>query len=305
MADHGTAIEWTHGDGYRGETWNPVTGCSKVSPGCAHCYAEALSLRYGWSKQPWLPENAEANVVLHPERLEVPLSWRKPRMVFVNSMSDLFHELVPDEFLRTVYAVMGSSDHVYQVLTKRPERAREFWSRHHWRAGLTVWPGPRRNQLLYRFPVPNDVDVSVPGLDGSGGVVIDPPSNVWLGVSIENSRFTWRADVLREVPAAVRFISAEPLLESLFDGRVPPYSARPGHNFRRALNLDGIDWLIAGGESGPGHRPLNLDHARELRDACLAAQVPFFYKQQGGARPKSGGKLLDGREWCEMPRVAA
>ena len=332
MADR-SAIEWTN------STWNPVTGCSKVSPGCAHCYAETLSLRYRWSKLPWTPANAAENVVLHPERLDKPLSWRKPRMVFVNSMSDLFHELIPDDFLRTVFAVMASSLHTYQVLTKRPERAREFLARHHWRAGLLPWAGPTRNHLLYRFLVPNAVDVSVPGLEGSGGVVVGPPENIWLGVSIENSRYTWRADVLREAPAAVKFISAEPLLGSLLNFATPsrgvpvagsgltplstlgeveagdssplaasadgPQSVQVGPRAaRRSLDLTGIDWLIVGGESGPNYRPVELAWIRELRDACQQAGVAFFLKQIGGRTPKAGGKLLDGREWCEWPKAS-
>jgi hypothetical protein len=160
-----SAIEWTEA------TWNPVTGCSKVRPGCAHCYAETLSHRFGRTLKPWTPANATENVVVHADRLEQPRKWRRSRMIFVNSMSDLFHELVPLEFAQRVFDVMASTErHTFQVLTKRPERALEI-------AGALPWP-----------------------------------QNVWLGVSIENSRFTWRADVLRMIPAAIRFISAEPLL---------------------------------------------------------------------------------------------
>jgi protein gp37 len=237
MAADRSAIEWTEA------TWNPVTGCSKVSPGCAHCYAETLSLRFHWSQQPWLPEHAEENVVLHPERLDQPLRWRRPRTVFVNSMSDLFHELVPLEFIAEVFAVMVEADrHVFQVLTKRHERLAEL-------APELPWP-----------------------------------ENVWVGVSIENRRWLERADYLRRVPAAVRFISAEPLLGPL-DG----------------LDLDGIDWLIAGGESGRKHRPVEADWIRDLRDRCQAEGVAFFLKQWGGRTPKAGGRLLDGVEWSEMP----
>jgi protein gp37 len=167
-----SAIEWTDA------TWNPVTGCSKVSPGCAYCYAERLSRRYGWSKAVWTPANAEANVVLHPERLRQPLSWRQPRIVFVNSMSDLFHEQVPDDFIARTYDVMRQApQHTFQVLTKRPERALEWYRR----------------------------QTDLPG---------DLP-NVWLGVSVENNRWVARADLLRAVPARTRFISAEPLLGPL------------------------------------------------------------------------------------------
>jgi protein gp37 len=239
-----SAIEWTEA------TWNPVTGCSKVSPGCAHCYAETLSHRFGRTTKPWTPANARENVTTHEERLEQPMRWRRPRMIFVNSMSDLFHELVPLEFVRRVFDVMTSTErHTFQVLTKRPERALEI-------ADALEWPG-----------------------------------NVWLGVSIENSRFTHRADVLREIPAAIRFISAEPLLGSLFE---------PGPH-KAPLDLTRIDWLIAGGESGPGYRPVHVEWVRELREACVGAGVAFFFKQWGGRTPKSGGRVLDGATYNELP----
>jgi protein gp37 len=240
----GSAIEWTEA------TWNPVTGCSKVSPGCAHCYAETLSHRFGRTSKPWTPENAEENVVLHEERLQQPARWRRPRMIFVNSMSDLFHELVPPVLVGSVFDVMRQNErHTFQVLTKRPERAREL-------ADTLKWP-----------------------------------RNVWLGVSIENSRFTWRADVLRDIPAAVRFVSAEPLLGSLFET-----------GLRRApLDLSGIDWLIAGGESGPIYRPARVEWVRELREACADQAVAFFFKQWGGRTSKAGGRLLDGELWDELP----
>jgi protein gp37 len=241
-------IEWTEA------TWNPVTGCSKVSPGCAHCYAETLSHRFGTTSKPWTPANAPENVVMHEDRLDQPLRWRRPRVIFVNSVSDLFHERVPASFVRRVFDVMEGTDrHTFQVLTKRPERARAL-------AKMLPWP-----------------------------------ENVWLGVSIENSRFTWRADVLREVPAAIRFISAEPLLGSLLD------AGRRGS----PLDLAGIDWLIAGGESGPGYRPIHVKWVRELREACIHAGIAFFFKQWGGRTPKSGGRELDGETFDEMPKRAA
>jgi protein gp37 len=237
MASAKSSIEWTE------STWNPVTGCSKVSPGCAHCYAETLSKRFRWTEQPWTPEHAEVNVRLHHDRLEQPLRWRQPRMIFVNSMSDLFHELVPIEFIGQVFAVMAAAEqHVFQILTKRHERMAEL-------APLIEWP-----------------------------------TNVWMGVSIENCRWVERADYLRTVPAAVRFISAEPLLGPLDN-----------------LDLDGIDWLIAGGESGSRHRPMREESAMELRDRCLSAGVAFFFKQHGGRTSKAGGRELDGREWSQMP----
>jgi protein gp37 len=236
-----SAIEWTDA------TWNPVTGCSKVSPGCANCYAETLSLRFGWSTKPWTPENAAENVVLHPERLLLPTRWRHPRRVFVNSMSDLFHELVPDPYIRQVFDVMASCpQHEFQVLTKRPYRMRELHRL--WTDRYGILP------------------------------------NVWLGTSIENDRWVHRADDLRATPAAVRFVSAEPLLGPL-----------------ASLDLAGIDWLIVGGESGIGHRPVEAEWVRDLRDRAVTAGVAFFFKQWGGRTPKSGGRELDGRIWDAYP----
>jgi len=200
---------------------------------------------------------------LHPERLEQPLKWRRPRLVFVNSMSDLFHELVPLDFVADVYRVMQEAEqHTFQVLTKRPERAVEFYRRY-----------ARNSFAAKQRPLPN----------------------VWLGVSIENSRFTSRAAALLEAPTAVRFISAEPLLGSLFENHVS----------KRPLDLVGIDWLIAGGESGRNYRPVNVLWVRELRDACRDTGVAFFFKQWGGRTPKAGGRLLDGEHWDEMPSLRA
>lgn len=234
MADR-SAIEWTEA------TWNPVTGCSKVSPGCAHCYAETFAER--WRGVPDHPYEQGFDLRLWPARLDVPLRWKRPRVVFVNSMSDLFHEDIPDDYVRRVFEVMARADwHVFQVLTKREDRLAEL-------APDLPWP-----------------------------------SNVWMGVTVENRRFVKRADRLREVPAAVRFISAEPLLGPL-DG----------------LDLAEIDWLIAGGESGPRHRRVDPDWIRDLRDRCGDEGVAFFFKQWGGPRPKSRGRELDGRTWNEMP----
>ncbi len=234
MAD-GSAIEWTQA------TWNPVTGCHKVSPGCAHCYAETFAERF--RGVPGHPYEQGFDLKLWPERLGLPLTWRRPRLVFVNSMSDLFHEQIPISFIEQVFATMtAASQHQFQILTKRPERLAHLAPR------LTWSP------------------------------------NIWMGVSIENRRFVHRADLLRSVPAAVRFISAEPLLGFLQD-----------------LKLEGIDWLIAGGESGPHHRTAREEWIVDLRDRCLSAGVAFFFKQWGGIRSKSGGRLLKGMEWSQMP----
>jgi protein gp37 len=240
MADRST-IEWTEA------TWNPITGCSKVSPGCAHCYAERFAER--WRGIDGHPYEQGFDLKLWPERLDIPLRWRRPRLIFVNSMSDLFHEDVPLGFIQRVFDVMAQAHwHTFQVLTKRHERLAELADRLEW------------------------------------------PVNVWIGVSIENKRWVCRADFLREVrAAAVRFISAEPLLGPLF-----------------GLDLDGIDWLIAGGESGPGHRPVREEWIVDLRDRCATAGVPFFFKQWGGRSSKAGGRELAGTTWSEMPpRVEA
>ena len=236
MADR-SKIEWTDA------SWNPVTGCSKVSPGCAHCYAETFAERF--RGVPGHPYEQGFDLRLWPTRLDLPLRWKQPRRIFVTSMADLFHEEVPFEFVQRVFEVMAQAEwHQFQVLTKRHERLA---------------------QLAPRLPWPD---------------------NVWAGVSIENSRFIHRADYLREVPAAVRFISAEPLLGPL-----------------SGLDLTGIDWLIAGGESGAGHRPIKAAWVEELRDRCLAEGIAFFFKQWGGRTSKTGGRLLEEREWNEMPQA--
>jgi protein gp37 len=246
MSDR-SAIEWTDA------TWNPVRGCSKVSPGCKFCYAEVFSERF--RGVPGHPFEQGFDLRLVPEKLEQPLHWRRPRKIFVNSMSDLFHEQVPAKFIDETFAVMErASQHTYQVLTKRPERALEVLS---------------------------------------SGAVRPVPDHVWIGVSIESSRFTWRADVLRQIPARVRFISAEPLLGSLLE-----------EGPRRApVNLTGIEWVIVGGESGPRARPMLAEWAREVRDTCVAARVPFFFKQWGGKTAKAGGRLLDSALHDEMPAI--
>jgi protein gp37 len=235
MSDH-SAIEWTDA------TWNPVTGCTQVSPGCDRCYALIFAERF--RDVPGHPYEQGFDLKLWPSRLALPLRWKQPRRIFVNSMSDLFHEAIPDEYIRRVFAVMVEADrHVYQVLTKRPRRMAEL-------APSLPWP-----------------------------------AHIWAGTSVELDRYAWRSNAyLRRVPAAVRFVSAEPLL-----GELP------------SLELDHLGWVITGGESGAGHRSCDAAWVRDLRDRCVAAGVPFFHKQWGGRTPKSGGRLLDGRTWDEMP----
>jgi protein gp37 len=228
-------IEWTEA------TWNPVTGCQEVSPGCAHCYAKTFAER--WRGIPGHPYEQGFDLRIWPGRLEQPVRWTRARMIFVNSMSDLFHEGIPDDYIAQVFEVMREAkQHTFQVLTKRHERLAEL-------APDLPWP-----------------------------------ENVWMGVSIENRRFVHRADFLREVPAAVRFISAEPLLGPL-----------------EGLDLTGIHWLIAGGESGHRHRRMKVEWAQQLRDRCREEDVAFFFKQWGGRTSKTGGRELDGRKWDEMP----
>lgn len=236
-----SAIEWTD------KTWNPVTGCLEVSPGCDHCYARTFAER--WRGVPGHPYEQGFDLRLWPERLEQPLRWKKPCRVFVNSMSDLFHADVPDEFIGRVFDVMEDAHwHTFQVLTKRPQRMMRFVNQ---RWGAEGW---------------------------------FQPQFIWLGVSIESDAYTWRANFLRRTNAAVRFISAEPLL-----GPLP------------SLNLDGIHWLITGGESGHGARSIQVEWVRDLRDRCQEAGVAFFHKQWGGRTPKAGGRLLDGVEWSQFP----
>ena len=237
-----SGIEWTDA------TWNPTVGCTKVSPGCKHCYAEVMHRRL---TEMGMKKYAEPFSVVRPWKphVEEPLRWRRPRLVFVNSMSDLFHEHVPFDFLLQVFEVMRqASQHRFQVLTKRAERLRELAPRLPW------------------------------------------PSNVWMGVSVESAKYVRRVDDLQAVPAAVRFLSIEPML-----GPIPD------------LPLDGIHWVIVGGESGFRARPMELDWAREVRDQCTRAGTAFFLKQLGGSRDKRGGEqaTLDGRLWRNLPASAA
>ena len=229
MANTNTPIEWTN------KSWNPVTGCSKVSPGCVHCYAETITKRFRFKNG--------FNLTLYPERVHQPLSWKKPSKIFVNSMSDLFHEKIPLEFIQSVFqTIKRTPQHTYQILTKRPERMVEL----------------------------------IPDLEFH--------KNIWLGVSVESQDYISRIDLLRQVPANVRFLSCEPLLGSLY------------------LDLTNIDWVIVGGESGEKHRPINLDWAKDIRDQCRRSKVAFFFKQVGGRTSKAGGNLLDGRKYLEFPK---
>lgn len=229
-------IEWTEA------TWNPLTGCTKISPGCKHCYAERMAKRLqamGVEKY----RNGFA-LTIHEDSLEEPLTWAKPQYIFVNSMSDLFHENVPLDFILRIFDVMRRGHwHQFQVLTKRAERLLEF--------------------------------------DHN----IDWPENVWMGVSVETSKYIHRIDLLRNTHAAIKFLSLEPLL-----GPLPN------------LPLADIDWVIVGGESGPHARPMHADWVREIRNQCLHAGVPFFFKQWGGTNKKKTGRILDNRVWDELPR---
>ena len=234
-----SGIEWTE------TTWNPVTGCSKVSPGCAHCYAERMGKRLqamGVKKY-----SRGFDVAVHAEVLDEPLRWRQPRLVFVNSMSDLFHASVPTVFVESVFATMNHSlRHTFQILTKRPDRIRALDGRLRW------------------------------------------TPNIWLGVSIESEPWLKRLGPLAATGARTKFLSLEPLL-----GPLPE------------LDLTGIDWVIAGGESGPGARPMRIEWVRSIRDTCLQSDVPFFFKQWGGVFKKRTGRTLDGRTWDQMPTVTA
>jgi len=246
MSDR-SGIEWTEA------TWNPVTGCDRISTGCDHCYALTLAKRLKAMGAAKYQNDGDPRtsgpgfaVTTHPASLEQPYRWRSPRVVFVNSMSDLFHARVPLEFIRDVFAVMADTpQHTYQVLTKRAMRARRL-----------------ADQL-------------------------DFPSNMWLGVSVESSDYFHRIDELRRIPTALRFLSCEPLLGPL-----------------GGINLDGIGWVIAGGESGPNHRPMDITWARGIRDRCVSADVPFFFKQWGGRTPKNLGRELDGRIWSQYPAAS-
>ena len=248
-----SAIEWTN------ETWNPVTGCTRVSPGCDHCYMYALYPRLRGMGVPGY-ETAPSDVRMLRERLHLPLTWRKPKRVFVNSMSDLFHPDVPYSFISEVFEVMQEASaqrgHVFQVLTKRPGRAVGWWEQ----CGAELFA--------------------------------EWPSNIWIGTSVESPKYAPRLTVLGRLPAPVRFVSAEPLLDAV--------------DLSSWLEDGTLQWVIVGGESGRCARPMELEWARGIRDQCVASKVSFFLKQLGGARGKRGGgdAILDGELWRGMPLVA-
>ena len=232
---HNSTIEWTE------STWNPVTGCSKISPGCKNCYAQRMALR--------LKAMGQSNyrngfrVTTHAHVLRTPLRWKQSRTIFVNSMSDLFHKKVSFDFISKVFDIMcRTPQHQFQILTKRSQRLVELSSELPW------------------------------------------PANAYMGVSVENTDYVGRIDDLRRIPAAIRFLSLEPLL-----GPIPD------------LNLDEIDWVIVGGESGPSSRPMQAEWVTDIRDQCLTAEVPFFFKQWGGVNKKKTGRSLDGKTWSQMP----
>ena len=232
-----SAIEWTE------STWNPVSGCTKISAGCLNCYAERMAKRLQAMGQRRYRNGFR--VTLHPKVLDEPYRWKKPRIVFANSMSDLFHEKVPFEFIQRLFGVMNENQrHTFQILTKRPERLCELAPELNW------------------------------------------TDNIWMGVTIENNDYVWRAEHLRMVGAYVRFISLEPLL-----GPVPD------------LELDGIDWVIVGGESGPGARPMLQQWVLDIKEKCQREKKSFFFKQWGGVNKKKAGRLLEGRTWDEYPRM--
>ncbi|ACC79922.1 DUF5131 family protein [Nostoc punctiforme] len=232
-----STIEWTEA------TWNPTTGCHKISPGCKNCYAERFAER--WRGVAGHPYEQGFDVKTWHERLKMPLSWKKPRLIFVNSMSDLFLDDISEEFIKDVFNVMEEASwHQFQVLTKRPQRMLKIAN------SIKKWP-----------------------------------SNIWAGVSIESQAWVWRSEILKEIPAKIRFLSCEPLLGSL------------------TLSLDELHWIIVGGESGVGARPMNIEWVRDIREQCIQANVPFFFKQWGGIQKKKYGREIDGRTWDGFPET--
>lgn len=242
MAD-GSAIEWTDA------TWNPVTGCTQITRGCDNCYALRFAERF--RGVPGHPFENGFDLTLRPARLDQPLSWKRPRMIFVNSMSDLFHKQVPRAFIDKVFETMEAADwHTFQVLTKRSSLMRDYL----------------KSRYERRMA----------------------PEHIWLGTSVEDRTAKSRIQHIRQSPASVRFLSIEPLIAPV--GK---------------MDLSGIHWVIVGGESGPGARPMDPEWVRDIQQQCREQDVAFFFKQWGGIRPKTGGRELDGREWNEMPSLVA
>ncbi|MFN6565156.1 MAG: DUF5131 family protein [Nostoc sp. ChiSLP01] len=232
-----STIEWTEA------TWNPTTGCHKISPGCKNCYAERFAER--WRGVAGHPYEQGFDVKTWNDRLKMPISWKKPRLIFVNSMSDLFLDEISDEFIKDVFYVMKEAHwHQFQLLTKRPQRMLEI-----------------------------------------ANCIKEWPPNVWAGVSIESQAWVWRSEILKEIPAKIRFLSCEPLLGSL------------------TLRLEKLHWIIVGGESGVGARPMKIEWVRDIREQCIEANVPFFFKQWGGVQKKKYGRELDGRTWDAFPEI--
>jgi len=230
-----TSIEWTE------STWNPVTGCSFISDGCKNCYARRMAVRLHAMGNKRYANGF--NVTLHQDLLEAPLKWKSPKIIFVNSMSDLFHEKVPVSFIKRVLDTIGKAEqHIFQVLTKRAERLEE---------------------LSHHF---------------------DWPKNLWMGVTVESGKYNYRVDILRKTPANVKFISIEPMIGPV-----------------TGINLTGIDWVIVGGESGPGAREMKKKWIDQVKNQCLEEKVPFFFKQWGGVNKKKTGRLLDGKIWSQYP----
>ena len=317
LQKHNTRIEWTHIPGFRGETWNPVTGCSKVSPGCANCYIErSIPFRMKSHKFEYdaNTKSVSTPIMLHSDRLDRPRHWKAPRAIFVNSLSDLFHDDIPDSFILDVWRTMRDTpQHIYMILTKRPERMQAFVNR-------IAWHTPEDGRGGY-----------VPYLYDDGDA---PLKNVWLGVSVENQTMAdKRIPLLLQTRAAVRFLSCEPLLRRV---DLSNWLFCAGVDSQGYFAKDqGIDWVVVGGESGPGARPMNPAWAVALRDECLAADVPFFFKQWGEHVPaemyspyfdvaaadktklftfpngqhmvrvgkKAAGAVLGGREWREFPVI--
>ncbi|KKN17971.1 hypothetical protein LCGC14_0960290 [marine sediment metagenome] len=312
-----TTIEWCQNpDGTRGKTWNPVTGCTKIGAGCKNCFAERMFKRLAWHKRTVYFGRNFNDVMVHPDKLDKPLHWKKPRRIFVNSMSDLFHDSVSDNFIHQVFAVMALCPwHTFIILTKRAERMREYIS-----ADETV---ERILKIAPEFFISNKKtgDVNIGPLqyweeNGSHFSDIDPwpLPNVWQGVSVSNQTEACRhLPILLQTPAAVRLVSLEPLL-----GAVDLTNIRDPNRFPHCLRLDvlagrefhedddcrwtagnKLNQVIVGGETGPGARPMDPNWVRDIRDQCLIAGVPFFLKHVS----KEAGRLLDGREWNEMPEV--